>query len=72
MAKHEINKENVINDIILTVSLIISVLFVKFVMWITKLDTSEYENIIFFVSSFICIKLIYNIAMHNIVRKKIK
>ena len=57
--KHRVNKTNMTNDIILTFSLIIAVSFVKFVMLVTNLNSSEHESAIFFITSFIMIKLIF-------------
>lgn len=68
MAKryHKINKEKVLNDIVLTISLIVSVLLIRFIMHISGIENTDYRNAFFFVSSFICIKLIYNIIMRVI------
>ena len=68
---HEINKASMINDIILTISLIISFIIVKSVMYVTKLNTLENEGIIFFVSSFIMIKIIY-FSLTRLVRSRRK
>ncbi len=63
--KHEINKDSMINDIILTISLVLSTIIVEtLIYFIGILD----KTIIFFISNFIGIKLIYNV-LSKIVRE---
>lgn len=68
---HEINKANMINDIILTISLAISVIIVKAVMYMTNIDTHEYEGMIFFIASFIMVKITY-FSLTKLAHKKFK
>lgn len=66
MKKHEINKAGMYNDIILTISLIISVILVELGMYLTNMSDHEYNTVIFFIASFIFIKLIYNFLLRTI------
>ena len=63
-----INKEKMINDIVLTVSLILSVILVRIIMTFINADISQYKNAVFFISTFIVIKILYNVMM-RIIRK---
>ena len=58
---HRLNKSKMKNDIVLTVALLFSLILVRAVMEITGLSMSDYNTPIFFISSFICIKLTYNL-----------
>ena len=58
---HEINKNKMKNDIVLTVALIVSINLVRFLMHLTGLDANDYDAALFFVFSFICIKVTYNL-----------
>lgn len=58
---HRLNKSKMKNDIVLTVALLFSLILVRAVMEITGLSMSDYDTPIFFISSFICIKLTYNL-----------
>ena len=69
---HQINKSNMVNDIILTLSLIISVSIVKLFMIITNLTSSQYESTIFFNTCFIMIKTIYFSLTALYKRKKVR
>jgi hypothetical protein len=59
--KHQVNKYKVAEDIALTISLILSVILVKFVMHLTGLETVRYDGIIFLCSCFVSIKAMYNL-----------
>ena len=61
MAHHEINKNKMKNDIVLTVALCVSLIFVRLVMHLTYLCTHEYNYIIFFISSFVLVKITYHL-----------
>ena len=65
---NNIDKLKMINDIILTLSLIISVCLVRLLMSIFHANLSPYRNSIFFISTFIAIKILYNVTM-RIIRK---
>lgn len=56
--KHEINKSNMINDIVLTISLIISVIIAELI--ITAGNVTDNKAAIFFLLTFVLIKLTYN------------
>ena len=56
--KREINKSHMINDIVLTISLIVSVIITKLIMSIG--DVTENKSAIFFILTFINIKVTYN------------
>lgn len=58
MAKHEINKSNMINDIVLTISLIISIILVELIMYIGSVN--ENQTFVFFILIFVLIKITYN------------
>lgn len=64
--KHEINKAGMYNDIILTIALIVSVVLVELGMHFTNMSDHEYNAAIFFIASFILIKLIYNFLLRTI------
>lgn len=61
MNHHEIDKDKMKNDIVLTVALTISIFFVRFLLHITGLNENDYDTVMFFVFSFICIKITYNL-----------
>lgn len=65
MASHHINKRNMINDITLTISLVLSLLIVESV----QLLINNNHPAIFFVLMFFFIKLFYNCIMHVYRRK---
>lgn len=65
--QHEINKATMKNDIVLTLSLIISIVIANMIMYITNLNDSKYHTIIFFAIFFILIKILYNIATRFII-----
>ena len=67
---NNVNKEKMINDIVLTISLILSVILVRIIMTFMNVNTSQYKNAIFFISTFIAIKILYNMVM-RIIRKLI-
>ena len=58
---HELNKNKMKNDIVLTVALIISIFLVRFLMRVSSLNANDYNAALFFVFSFICIKITYNL-----------
>lgn len=58
---HEINKNKMKNDIVLTVALFVSLFLVRIIMKITGLDANEYDTAIYFILSFVCIKVTYNL-----------
>lgn len=58
---HEINKDKMKNDIVLTIALIISINLVRFLMHVSGLDANDYDATLFFIFSFICIKVTYNL-----------
>lgn len=59
--RRDVDKYKMKNDIVLTVSLTISIFFVRFLLTITGLDKNDYDTVMFFVFSFICIKITYNL-----------
>lgn len=61
MNHHELDKIKMKNDIVLTVALIVSMIVVRIGMHLLYLCTSEYNAAIFFTSSFICVKITYNL-----------
>ena len=58
---HKLNKSKMRNDIILTVALLFSLILIRVIMEITGISMSDYDTQIFFISSFICIKITYNV-----------
>lgn len=58
---HELNKNKMKNDIVLTIALIVSIFLVRFLMKVTGLNANDYDAALFFVFSFICIKVTYNL-----------
>ena len=58
---HEVDKNKMKNDIVLTVALFVSLILVRVVMHLTYLCTSEYNYIIFFISSFVLVKITYHL-----------
>ena len=60
MAHHEINKNKIKNDIILTIALAIAMLGVRQFMFLTNLMEHEWDVAIFLVLSFFAIKFTYN------------
>lgn len=58
---HEVNKDKMRNDIVLTIALTVSIFFVRFLLSITGLDKNDYDTVMFFVFSFICIKITYHL-----------
>ena len=58
--KHEIDKNNMINDIILTLALVVSIVLTELTMLFTNFVDHEYETAIFLVLIFIFVKLTYN------------
>jgi hypothetical protein len=57
--KHHLNKYTMLNDIILTISLSVSVCVVKLFMILTELHGTQHDFLIFCVLSFIMIKTLY-------------
>lgn len=55
--KHEINKMNMINDIILTIALCVSITVLEL---ITHVFIIEFESFMYFILIFVLIKVIYN------------
>lgn len=55
--KHEINKNKMINDIILTIALCLSIAILELVMYIFLI---EFESFMYFILVFVLIKIIYN------------
>ena len=74
--KRELNKNEMVNDISLTISLILSFIAAQIIMEYIHLRESEYKVIIFFVLFFICIKFSYHTILaivrkiHNKLHKK--
>ena len=55
-----INKTKMKNDIVLTIALLFSLIFVRAIMHATCLSMSDYDTPIFFIASYFCIKATYN------------
>lgn len=68
MKKHSINKGNALNDMILTVSLILAVIFTELFMHATRICAGPYKVPSFFIVCFIFIKIVYH-AMRAFLRK---
>lgn len=66
MKSHHINKRNMVNDISLTISLVLSLLIVEPILFLYNND----HPALFFVLMFFFIKLFYNSIMH-FYRKKL-
>ena len=58
---HELNKNKMKNDIALTIALIVSMLFSKYIMHLTGLNNHVYDTFIFFVIGFVSTKITYNL-----------
>ena len=68
---HKLNKSKMRNDIILTVALLFSLILIRVIMEITGLTMHDYNTPIFFISSFICIKITYN-SFSNLLDKYVR
>lgn len=66
--KNEINKNKMINDIILTVSLCISIVILELLMHIFVI---EFESFMYFILIFALIKIIYNGLLKISIYKRI-
>ena len=60
MAHHDVNKDKMKNDIILTMAMAVSMLGVRQIMFLTNLMEHEWDVAIFLVLSFFSIKITYN------------
>lgn len=69
--RHEIDKQSMMNDIILTIALIISLAIVTVISHIIDLYESNYKLPVFAIITFILVKLFYN-AIHHIYKAKNK
>lgn len=58
--KHELNKDNMKNDIILTIALAISIFITELVMTFTNLADSA---IVFFIFAFVLTKISYHLIL---------
>lgn len=58
---HELNKAKIRNDVILTISLLLSMVVSECIMHMTKMHVYDYDVLIFFVLLFILIKIFYNL-----------
>lgn len=68
---YRLNKSKMKNDIILTMALIVSMIFVRLIMSLTNLNTHDLNMPIFFILLFVCIKITYNL-FHKWLNKYIK
>lgn len=66
--KHEIDKNNMINDIILTIALAVSIAILEL---ITHLFIIEFESFAYFISIFVLIKVFYNGLLKISIYKRI-
>ena len=69
---HEIDKNKMKNDIVLTVVLIISLVLVRLIMKVTGLEDYQHNTAIYFILSFICIKVTYNLFNRIVEQSKQK
>ena len=58
---HEIDKAKMKNDIVLTIALTVSIFLVRFLMHISGLNENDYDAALFFIFSFICIKITFHL-----------
>lgn len=70
MKKH-INKDNLVDDIVLTIAIIIAIIISTTLMYGLQMMIGGFRLYWFFIVFFILIKLVYNVVMHFI-RKRNK
>ena len=68
--KKQVNKDNLIPDIVLSVAIIISMIISSCLMYLIQIKYGSFKMAIFFVIFFILIKVWYNGIMHIVRRKR--
>lgn len=64
--RHEIDKQSMKNDIILTIALVISLAIVSIISEIINLQDYDHKLLVFTVLTFVFVKVIYNGIIHSI------